>query len=93
MVQARWNGAVIADSDATIVIEGNHYFPPDAINRDYLEGTDHTTVCPWKGTARYFTLEVDGALNPDAAWTYPDPTPEAESIRDYVAFWRGVDIG
>ncbi len=93
MVQARWNGAVIADSDVTILLEGNHYFPPDAINREYLEATDQTTVCPWKGTARYFTLSVHGALNPDAAWTYPDPTPEAESIRDHVAFWRGVDVG
>lgn len=93
MVQARWNGAVIADSNSTILLEGNHYFPPSAINRDFLEATDHTTVCPWKGTARYFTLSVDGALNPNAAWTYPDPTPEAASIRDYVAFWRGVDVG
>ncbi|WP_019831897.1 DUF427 domain-containing protein [Sphingomonas sp. PR090111-T3T-6A] len=93
MVQARWNNAVLADSDATIVIEGNHYFPPDSINPDYLEATDHTTVCPWKGTASYFTVSVNGALNPNAAWTYRDPSPEAARIRDYVAFWRGVDVG
>jgi uncharacterized protein (DUF427 family) len=93
MVQARWNGAIIADSDATIVIEGNHYFPPEAVNRNFLEATTETTVCPWKGIAHYFTISVDGALNPNAAWTYPDPKPAAESIRDYLAFWRGVDVG
>ncbi|SBV32337.1 conserved protein of unknown function [uncultured Sphingopyxis sp.] len=93
MVQARWNGATIADSDATIVIEGNHYFPPDSIDRDFLQESAHTTVCPWKGTAHYYTLSVDGALNPDAAWTYPDPKPEAERIRNYLAFWKGVDVG
>ena len=93
MVQARWNGATIAESDATIVIEGNHYFPPDSINRDFLEASTTTTVCPWKGTARYFTISVDGARNPNAAWTYPEPKPKAENIRDYVAFWKGVEIG
>lgn len=93
MVQARWNGAVIADSNATIVVEGNHYFPPESIDRRYLEGSDHRSICPWKGTARYFTISVNGALNPDAAWTYPDPKPEAERIRDHVAFWKGVDVG
>lgn len=93
MVQARWNGATIAESDATILIEGNHYFPPEAINRDFLEATSETSFCPWKGTARYFTISVSGALNPNAAWTYPDPAPEADRIRDYVAFWKGVDVG
>lgn len=93
MVQARWNGATIADSDATILIEGNHYFPPDSIDRDFLQESARTTVCPWKGTAHYYTLSVDGALNPDAAWTYPDPKPEAERIRNYLAFWKGVDVG
>ena len=93
MVQARWNGATIAESDATIVIEGNHYFPPDSINRDFLEASTTTTVCPWKGTARYFTISVDGARNPNAAWTYPEPKPKAENIRDYVAFWKGVEVG
>lgn len=93
MVQARWNGAVIADSDETIVVEGNHYFPPESIDRRYFEVSDHSSVCPWKGTARYFTINANGAVNPDAAWTYPDPKPEAERIRDHVAFWKGVDVG
>jgi len=93
MVQARWNAVTIADSDETIVIEGNHYFPPDAVDWSLLEGTTETSVCPWKGTARYFSISANGALNPSAAWTYPDPTPAAEQIRNYVAFWRGVDVG
>ena len=92
MVQARWNGATIADSDETLVVEGNHYFPPGTIDWRLLETTNETSICPWKGTARYFTLSVNGALNPNAAWTYPNPTPEAARIRGYVAFWRGVDI-
>lgn len=93
MVQARWNGAVIADSDATIIVEGNHYFPPESVERRYLEPSDHRSACPWKGTAHYFTLNVNGARNLDAAWTYPDPKPEAERIRDRIAFWKGVEIG
>lgn len=93
MVQARWNGATIADSDATIVVEGNHYFPPDSVDRDFLQESAQTSVCPWKGKARYFTLSVNGALNPNAAWTYADPKPKAEHIRDHVAFWKGVDVG
>jgi uncharacterized protein (DUF427 family) len=92
MVQARWNGLTIADSDETTVVEGNHYFPPESIDWTLLEATTTTTVCPWKGTARYYTISANGALNPDAAWTYPDPKPEAENIRDHVAFWRGVDV-
>ncbi|HYX47212.1 MAG TPA: DUF427 domain-containing protein [Sphingomicrobium sp.] len=93
MVQARWNGLTIAESDDTIVIEGNHYFPPQAIDWSLLEATSETSFCPWKGTANYFTVSANGALNPNAAWTYPDPKPEAARIRDYVAFWRGVDVG
>lgn len=93
MVQARWNGVTIADSDETIVIEGNHYFPPEAIKWDLLEATSKISVCPWKGTASYFTVKAGGALNPNAAWTYRDPKPQAEPIRDYVAFWAGVDVG
>ena len=93
MVQARWNGVTIADSDETIVIEGNHYFPPLSVDWNLLEATTETTVCPWKGSANYFTVAVNGALNPNAAWTYKDPKPEAEQLRDYVAFWRGVDVG
>jgi uncharacterized protein (DUF427 family) len=93
MVQARWNGVTIADSDETIVIEGNHYFPPGAIDWNLLEETSETSVCPWKGTAHYYTIAINGALNANAAWTYRDPKPEAEAIRNYVAFWRGVDVG
>ncbi len=93
MVQARWNGATIADSDATILLEGNHYFPPDSVNYQFLQESAESTICPWKGTARYYTIRVNGALNPNAAWTYPDPTPEAERIRGHLAFWKGVDIG
>jgi uncharacterized protein (DUF427 family) len=93
MVQARWNGLTIADSEETIVVEGNHYFPTEAIDWSHLEASTDTTVCPWKGTARYFTITVNGALNPNAAWTYPDPSPEAQPIRDYVAFWHGVTSG
>jgi uncharacterized protein (DUF427 family) len=93
MVQARWNGVTIAESDETIVIEGNHYFPPEAIDWDRLEASSETSVCPWKGTANYFTVAVDGAVNPNAAWTYREPNPQAEPIRNYVAFWKGVEVG
>jgi uncharacterized protein (DUF427 family) len=92
MPKAIWNGHVVAQSDETVVVEGNHYFPPTAINESYFQPSDTHTVCGWKGTASYYTLEVDGARNPDAAWFYPDPKPEAENIRDHVAFWKGVKI-
>ena len=93
MVQARWNGATIADSDAAIYLEGNHYFPPGSVDFDLLQESAETTICPWKGTAHYYTISVNGALNPDAAWIYPDPKPEADHIRGHVAFWKGVDVG
>lgn len=92
MVEARWNGTVIARSDDTVVVEGNHYFPADAVDRDVLRPSTTTTVCPWKGTASYYSLHVDGADNPDAAWYYPEPKAEAENIRGRIAFWRGVTI-
>jgi uncharacterized protein (DUF427 family) len=92
MATATWNGTVIADSDDTVVVEGNHYFPLDAVRPEYLTDSDHTSVCPWKGQAHYYTLVVDGSENPDAAWYYPEPKPEAESIRGRVAFWRGVEV-
>lgn len=92
MYRALWNGAVIAESDATQVVEGNQYFPPDSIVRDLYTSTATTTVCPWKGTASYYTVTVDGKENRDAAWTYSDPKPEAENIRDHVAFWKGVEV-
>lgn len=92
MVQAIWNGTVIAESDDTIVVEGNHYFPPEAIRQDMLEGSATTTRCGWKGLANYYNLVVDGARNPDAAWHYDDPLPAAAEITGYVAFWKGVEV-
>ena len=93
MVEARWNGAVIAQSDDTVVVEGNHYFPRDAVDESALRPSDTTSVCPWKGTASYFTLLVDGEENRDAAWFYPDPKDAAAGIKDRVAFWKGVEVG
>ncbi|MDH6708930.1 uncharacterized protein (DUF427 family) [Kitasatospora sp. MAA19] len=92
MTTARWQGTVIAESDETVVVEGNHYFPADSVRTEFLRPSGTTTVCSWKGTAGYYTLDVDGQTNPDAAWFYADPKPEAEEIRDRVAFWRGVEI-
>lgn len=92
MVRAVWNGAVLADSDRTQVVEGNHYFPPDSVNWSYLSDSDTHTTCPWKGQASYYTVTVDGDHNTDAAWVYQDPKPAARRIRDHVAFWRGVHV-
>lgn len=92
MPQAIWNGAVIAESDDTVVVEGNYYFPIESIDRRYLVESDTHSVCPWKGTASYYTLEVDGERNEDAAWYYPTPSPAAKKIAGRVAFWRGVEI-
>ena len=91
-MKAIWNGAVIAESDATVVVEGNHYFPPASLNRDHLRPSDHTTVCPWKGTAGYFDVVVGDEENPNAAWIYREPKEAAAEIRDHVAFWRGVEV-
>ena len=91
-MQAVFNGTVIAESDETRVVEGNHYFPRDAVNAGYLRDSDLYSVCPWKGRASYHTLEVDGKLNVDAAWFYPEPKPRARQIEDRIAFWRGVTI-
>ena len=92
MPTATWNGVVLADSDETVVVEGNHYFPPEAINREHLEESDDTSVCPWKGTASYYDVVVDGERKPGAAWTYRTPRDAAAEIKDHVAFWRGVDV-
>jgi uncharacterized protein (DUF427 family)/thiol-disulfide isomerase/thioredoxin len=92
MVRAVWNGVVVAESDDTVVVEGNHYFPPDAVRREYLVPSTTSTVCGWKGTASYFSLLVNGKLNPDAAWCYPSPTAAAERVAGRIAFWRGVRI-
>jgi uncharacterized protein (DUF427 family) len=91
-VRALWNDAVIAESDVTKVVEGNHYFPADSVRPELLVPSETTTVCPWKGTASYYTLSVNGKENPDAAWYYPAPKDAAAEIKDHVAFWRGVTI-
>ncbi len=91
-MKAVWNGMVIAESDRTLIVEGNHYFPPDSVRREFLETSGTHTTCPWKGMASYFNIVVAGRTNPDAAWYYPEPKPAADDIRDYVAFWKGVDI-
>ena len=91
-MNATWNGKLIAQSDDTVVIEGNHYFPESALNRDFITFSNHKTSCPWKGQASYYSLIVDGELNPDAAWYYADPKPEAEMIKGHVAFWKGVKV-
>ncbi|MEF3275033.1 MAG: DUF427 domain-containing protein [Chloroflexus sp.] len=92
MPRAIWNGAVIAESNATIVVEGNHYFPPDCVRREYLRESQTHTVCPWKGTASYYDVVVEGVVNRDAAWYYPTPKDAARQIAGYIAFWRGVKI-
>lgn len=91
-MKAIWNGAVLAESDDTVVVEGNHYFPPEALNRAYFVESDHHTRCPWKGLASYYTVEVDGERNDNAAWYYPDPSDAARQIKDHVAFWKGVQV-
>lgn len=91
-MKAVWRDTVIAESDDTVVVEGNHYFPLRALNRDLVEDSETTTVCPWKGTAHYFHLIVGDARNADAAWYYPEPKQAASQIANRVAFWRGVDV-
>ncbi|MFA6122588.1 MAG: DUF427 domain-containing protein [Sphingomonas sp.] len=92
MPTARWNGAVIARSEDTVVVEGNHYFPADSIVADYFEASDTHSFCPWKGEASYKSLVVDGKCNADAAWFYLDPKPKAAEIKDRIAFWKGVTV-
>lgn len=92
MARAIWNGVVIAESDKTEIVEGNHYFPPDSVKMEYLKPSDTHTTCPWKGVASYYTVVVDGQENKDAAWYYPDPKPAAKNIAGHVAFWRGVKV-
>jgi uncharacterized protein (DUF427 family) len=93
MPQATWNEVVIAESETFESVEGNVYFPPDAVNRDHLEPSDTTSVCPWKGTAHYYHVVAAGQTNRDAAWYYPDPKAAAAQIKDHVAFWKGVQVG
>ena len=92
MARATWNGAVIAESDTFEIVEGNVYFPPDAVSAAYLRPSQTHTVCPWKGTASYYDLEVDGKLNRDAVWYYPVTKDAAKNVEGYVAFWHGVTV-
>ena len=91
-MKAIWNGVTVAQSDDTVVVEGNHYFPADSVDARYLVDSETHTVCPWKGTASYYTLEVNGKSNPDAAWYYPQAKDAAKNIEGYVAFWKGVEV-
>jgi uncharacterized protein (DUF427 family) len=92
MAKAMWNGVVLAESDKTEVVEGNQYFPPESVNREYFKETSTHTTCPWKGLASYYTIEVNGKENKDAAWYYPAPKDAAKQIKDHVAFWKGVEV-
>jgi uncharacterized protein (DUF427 family) len=92
MATARWNGEIIADSDDTTIVEGNHYFPPESVREEFLRPSDTTSHCPWKGEASYYTLDVNGKQNVDAAWYYPQPMEAAAQIKDHLAFWNGVDV-
>jgi uncharacterized protein (DUF427 family) len=91
-MKATWNNTLIAESDDTVLVEGNHYFPESALRREFITFSNHKTSCPWKGQASYYSLLVNGELNTDAAWFYADPKPEAEMVRGRVAFWKGVTI-
>ena len=91
-MKAIWNNQVIAESDETVVVENNHYFPLDSVNQDYLSHSDTTSVCSWKGTANYYSLNVDGAENKDAVWYYAEPKDTAKAIKGHVAFWKGVQV-
>ncbi len=91
-MKATWNNQIIAESHDTIVIENNYYFPAAAIHKQFFNSSDKTTTCPWKGTAHYYSIEVDGKTNADAAWFYPDPKLAAKEIKGYVAFWKGVEV-
>ncbi|MGV0025782.1 DUF427 domain-containing protein [Phormidesmis priestleyi] len=92
MPKAIWNGAVVAESDRCEVVEGNQYFPPDSIKREYFKESSTHTTCPWKGVASYYSVEVDGQENKDAAWYYPTPKDAAKNITGYIAFWKGVKV-
>ncbi len=92
MAKAIWNNTVLAESNRCEMVEGNHYFPPEAVKREYLKPSNSHTECPWKGTASYYHVEVGGQRNPDAAWYYPEPRAAARNIKDHVAFWKGVKV-
>jgi uncharacterized protein (DUF427 family) len=92
-MKATWRGAVLAESDDTVVVEGNHYFPPDSIKREHFSESDHHTICPWKGEASYYHIEVEGETNQNAAWYYPETKDAAKQIKGRIAFWKGVEVG
>ena len=91
-MRAIWNGVTLAESDDTVVVEGNHYFPANSLDQQYITPSNHQSVCPWKGTASYYSLEVDGQSNADAVWYYPTPKEAAANIAGRVAFWKGVKV-
>lgn len=91
-MKAVWNNATIAESEDIVTVEGNSYFPAASLRREFVRDSDHTSVCPWKGTANYYSLEVDGKANPDSVWYYKEPKPAAAEIRDRIAFWKGVKV-
>lgn len=91
-MKAIWNNQILAESNETIVVEGNHYFPPSSVKREYFTDSETNSVCPWKGTASYYNIVVDGQVNYDSAWYYPEPKEKAQNIKSYVAFWKGVEI-
>ena len=92
MVKASWNGQILAESDNTILVEGNHYFPPETINQEFFKESDSHTICSWKGVASYYDVEVDDQVNRNAAWYYPKPNDAANKIAGYIAFWHGVQV-
>lgn len=91
-MKAIWKGAVLAESHDTVLIEGNHYFPADSLNKEYFVDSELHSTCPWKGQASYYHIKVNNEMNQDAAWTYPEPKSAAEAIKDHVAFWRGIEV-
>jgi uncharacterized protein (DUF427 family) len=91
-MKAVWRGEVLAESDKTIVVEGNHYFPPESIKKDYFCGSNTHTTCAWKGVASYYDVVVNGEVNKDAAWYYPEPKDAAKQIKNYISFWKGVAV-
>ena len=91
-MKAIWNGKVLAESENTVIVEGNHYFPPESLKKEFFEESNTNTTCPWKGIASYYSISVDGEKNNDAAWFYPAPKDAAKQIKDHVAFWRGVEV-
>lgn len=91
-MKATWEDTIIAESDKTVVVEGNHYFPPDSVKREYFSPSDNHTTCPWKGIASYYHIRIGDRSNQDAAWYYPEPKDAAKQIKHYIAFWRGVEV-